>query len=90
VPDRLLEKLLFMAYRFSPVVDGFKHIVAYHCGDGVWVEVDVLLDGKAPLMQAHDVAETLQYCFEGLKDVDRAFVTVDYAVQGPQGHASLE
>lgn len=84
---RLQEKLTFLAYRFSPVVDGFKSIKAYHAGDGVWVEVDVLLDGSSNLIMAHDVAECLQYCFEGLKEVDRAFVTVDYTIKGPSGHA---
>lgn len=88
VSDRLQGKLMFLAYRFSPVVDGFKNIKAYHQGDGVWVEVDILLDGQASLLRAHDVAECLQYCLEGLKDVDRAFVTVDYTVRGPTGHAN--
>lgn len=77
VSDRLQRKLTFVAYRFSPVVSGFKNITAYHAGDGVWVEIDVLLDPKSPIIQAHDIAETLQYCLEGLGEVDRAFVTVD-------------
>lgn len=29
-----------------------------------------------PLEHTHDVAETLQYCMEGLSEVDRAFITV--------------
>jgi len=45
-------------------------------GDGVWVEVDLLLDEQTPLEHVHDVAETLQYCMEGLGEVDRAFVSV--------------
>lgn len=68
---------MFLAFRFSPVVDAFKTITAYHAGDGVWVEIDCLLDGRTPLKQAHDVAETIQYCAEGLGEVDRAFVTMD-------------
>lgn len=56
-------------------------------GEGVWCEVDLILDEKTPLEQAHDVAETLQYCLEGLNEVDRAFVTVDYSSIGPSGHA---
>ena len=59
------------------MVGGFKSITAYHAGDGVWVEVDILLDPQLPIIQAHDIAETLQYCLEGLSEVDRAFVTVD-------------
>ncbi len=46
-----------------------------------------MLDEKTRLNRAHDVAETLQYCLEGLEEVDRAFVMVDYTSQGPTGHA---
>lgn len=77
VEDSLQQKLTFLAYRFSPVVDGFKNLTAYHAGDGVWAEFDLLLEEKTPLRRAHDVAETLQYCAEGLNEVDRAFVTTD-------------
>lgn len=80
-------KLTYLAYRFSPVVDGFKSITAYHAGDGIWVEFDILLDENTRLHQSHDVAETLQYCAEGLDEVDRAFVTTDYSAGGPSGHA---
>ena len=69
------------------MVDAYKTITAYHAGDGVWVEIDVLLGKDTRLGRAHDVAETLQYCLEGLGEVDRAFVSVDYASQGPTGHA---
>lgn len=75
--DRTARKMLFMAYRFSPLVQGYKMVKAYHAGDGIWVEVDVLMDEKTPLKKTHDIAETLQYCMEGLKEVDRAFVTID-------------
>jgi cation diffusion facilitator family transporter len=75
--DRTNRKLMFMAYRFEPLVEGFKSIKAYHAGDGVCVEIDVLMPEDAPLRRCHDVAETLQYCLEGLSEVDRAFVTVD-------------
>lgn len=85
--DHTLKKLIYLAYRFAPVVAGFKNVTAYHAGDGVWVEFDVLLDEKTPLAKSHDIAETLQYCAEGLGIVDRAFVTTDYAASGPLGHA---
>ncbi|KAK3935713.1 hypothetical protein QBC46DRAFT_367380 [Diplogelasinospora grovesii] len=78
VSDALKKKLMFLAYRFSPVVEGFKTLTAYHAGDGVWVELDVLLDEKTPLPTAHDIAETLQYCYEG--------AGVDYSKLGPTGH----
>jgi divalent metal cation (Fe/Co/Zn/Cd) transporter len=75
--DRMERKLLFMAYRFAPLVEGFKSFKCYHVGDGVCVEIDVLMREDEPLGRCHDVAETLQYCLEGLKEVDRAFVTID-------------
>lgn len=77
-----------MCWRFSPVVGQYKSIRAYHAGDGAWVEVDLLLDQKTPLEHAHDLAETLQYCLEGLTEVDRAFVTCDYSTMGPAGHTA--
>lgn len=80
----LQKKLTFLAYRFSPLVRGFKSITAYHAGDGVWVEYDILLDEKTPLRRAHDVSETLQYCAEALPDVDRCFVTCDCTVSIPE------
>lgn len=86
VDDALQKKLMYLAFRFSPVVAGFKTLTAYHAGDGVWVELDILLDESTSLPLAHDIAETLQYCYESLQEVDRAFVTVDYSTLGPTGH----
>lgn len=85
--DQLTKKLMYLAYRFSPVVDGFKSVTAYHAGDGIWVEFDILLDEDTALHRSHDIAETLQYCCEGLDEVDRCFVTTDYSSAGPSGHA---
>ncbi|KIW72679.1 hypothetical protein PV04_00857 [Phialophora macrospora] len=87
VDDSLQKKLIYLAYRFSSVVSGFKSVTAYHAGDGVWAEFDILLDEKTPLRRTHDIAETLQYCCEALTEVDRAFVTTDYSVQNPGGHS---
>lgn len=104
VPPRLEKKMMYLAWRFSPVIDAYKTLTTYYAGDGIWVEVDILLDEKTPLPRAHDIAETLQYCYEGrrhmrissvmiltfigLEEVDRAFVTIDYSSLGPSGHAS--
>ncbi|KAH8891266.1 hypothetical protein GQ53DRAFT_794350 [Thozetella sp. PMI_491] len=85
--ERTQKKLMYMAYRFSHVIRGVKNIVAYHCGDRVWAEFDILLDGDTALHRSHDIAETLQYCAEALEEVDRAFVTTDYSSSGPVGHA---
>ena len=65
VDDRLLRKITFLAWRFAPIVGGYKTITAYHAGDGIWVEMDIMLDKDTKLGKAHDIAETLQYCLEG-------------------------
>jgi cation diffusion facilitator family transporter len=75
--EQLQKKLLYLCYRFSPVVDGFKSITSYHAGDGIWVEIDILLSDQAKLHSTHDIAETIQYTCEGLTEVDRCFVTCD-------------
>lgn len=83
-----LKKLTYLAFRFSPLVRGFKAITAYHAGDGIWVEYDILLDEKIPLRRSHDISETLQYCAEALPNVDRCFVTCDYSAENPSGHGA--
>lgn len=47
-----------------------------------------MLNEDTRLHRSHDVSETLQYCCEGLDEVDRAFVSVDYSSNGPTGHAA--
>jgi hypothetical protein len=42
------------------------------------VEVDVVMDENLPLKVTHDVGQTLQRKLEGLADVERAFVHIDY------------
>ncbi|KAK4934278.1 hypothetical protein LTR10_024403 [Elasticomyces elasticus] len=85
--SRLQKKLTYLAYRFSPLVAGFKNIHAYHMGDGVWAEFDLLLDEHVSVREAHDISQTLQYCAEALPEVDRAFVAIDYSAQNPAGHS---
>lgn len=50
-----MRKVFYMAWRFHPVVEGYKNLKAYHAGDGVWVECDVLLSPNTDLRHAHDL-----------------------------------
>ncbi|KAL1874041.1 adenylate kinase [Paecilomyces lecythidis] len=59
------KKLMYLAWRFSPVIDSYKSMTAYYLGDGIIVEVEITLDEKTPLPLAHDISQTIQYCFEG-------------------------
>lgn len=51
---------------------------AYHAGQRYYVEIDVIMDQDTPLKVSHDVSQSLQRKLEGLADVERAFVHVDY------------
>ncbi|EGY17911.1 cation diffusion facilitator 1 [Verticillium dahliae VdLs.17] len=56
----------------------YKQCRAYHAGQRYYVEIDVVMDEDTPLRISHDVAQELQRKVEGLGDVERAFVHVDY------------
>lgn len=51
---------------------------AYHAGQRYYVEVDIVMDGETPLRISHDISQSLQRKLEGLANVERAFVHVDY------------
>jgi divalent metal cation (Fe/Co/Zn/Cd) transporter len=51
---------------------------AYHNGQKYYVEIDIVMDESLPLKVTHDVGQTLQRKIEGLEDVERAFVHLDY------------
>ncbi|OMH84242.1 Metal tolerance protein 9 [Zancudomyces culisetae] len=53
-------------------------VKAYHAGEHLYVEVDVVMDRNTELWISHDVGESLQTKLENLKTVARAFVHVDY------------
>lgn len=51
---------------------------AYHAGNNLFVEVDIVLPPNMELRTSHDIGEALQQKLESLPDVERAFVHVDY------------
>jgi divalent metal cation (Fe/Co/Zn/Cd) transporter len=56
-------------------------IRAYHFGERFLVEAHVVLSEDTPLRQAHDVGEKLELMLEGLSDVERCFVHLDYETE---------
>ncbi|OLN85297.1 Metal tolerance protein 10 [Colletotrichum chlorophyti] len=54
---------------------------AYHAGQRYYVEIDIVMDETTPLRVSHDVSQELQRKVEGLADVERAFVHVDWEDQ---------
>jgi cation diffusion facilitator family transporter len=59
---------------------------AYHVGNRVYVEVDIVMHPDTTLKYSHDVGESLQVKLESLPDVERAFVHVDYEFEHKPEH----
>ncbi len=71
--------LLYLTMRFAKTIKSIQGCQAYHAGDKLNVEVDIVLDEGMTLRDSHDLGESLQYVLESVPSVDRAFVHLDYA-----------
>jgi divalent metal cation (Fe/Co/Zn/Cd) transporter len=71
--------LLYLTMRFAKTIKQIQGLQAYHAGDKLNVEVDIVLDEDTSLRDSHDLGESLQYVLESVPIVDRAFVHQDYA-----------
>ncbi|KAI1161403.1 hypothetical protein F5B18DRAFT_450186 [Nemania serpens] len=71
--------LLYLTMRFAKTIREIQGIQAYHAGDKLIAEVDIILDASTTLRDSHDLSESLGYVLESLPIVDRAFVHTDYA-----------
>ncbi|KAI1382342.1 hypothetical protein F4677DRAFT_23768 [Hypoxylon crocopeplum] len=71
--------LLYLTMRFANTIKQIQGLQAYHAGDKLNVEVDIILDASTPLRDSHDLSESLSYVLESVPIVDRAFVHCDYA-----------
>ncbi|KAF2738514.1 hypothetical protein EJ04DRAFT_549746 [Polyplosphaeria fusca] len=71
--------LLYLTMRFAKTIKQIQGLQAYHSGDKLNVEVDIVLDEGTSLRDSHDLGESLQYVIESVPYVDRAFVHLDYA-----------
>lgn len=78
--------LLYASYRFAESIKQITTLNAYHVGDRVMVEIDLVLDGTLSLKDSHDIGEALQYALETLPFVERAFVHLDYRTGNFTGH----
>lgn len=70
--------LLYLTMRFARTIRYIQGLQAYHAGDKLNVEVDIVLDEDMSLKDSHDLGESLQYVLESVPSVDRAFVHSDY------------
>lgn len=70
--------LLYLTMRFAHTIKSIQGLAAYHAGDKINVEVDIVLDETMSLRDSHDLGESLQYVLESVPGVERAFVHADY------------
>ncbi|KAL2756185.1 hypothetical protein ACRALDRAFT_1076505 [Sodiomyces alcalophilus JCM 7366] len=78
--------LLYLTMRFSTAIKQIQNLRAYHAGDRLFVEVDIVLSADMLLKDSHDLSEVITYFLESVPIVDRAFVHVDYATYNFQTH----
>ncbi|KAI0523809.1 hypothetical protein F5B22DRAFT_659561 [Xylaria bambusicola] len=71
--------LLYLTMRFAKTIRQIQGIQAYHSGDKLIAEVDIILDASTTLRDSHDLSESLSYVLESVPIVDRAFVHADYS-----------
>ncbi len=71
----------------SPAILSLDTVRAWHSGPRLIVEVDVVMDAAESLRATHDTAEALQTKLEGLPDVERAYVHVDYETEHAPEHS---
>jgi divalent metal cation (Fe/Co/Zn/Cd) transporter len=78
--------LLYLTMRFATSIRKIQNLRAYHAGDKLFVEVDIVLPANMPLKDSHDLSEVLTYFLESVPIVERAFVHVDYTSYNAPTH----
>jgi hypothetical protein len=53
--------LLYLTMRFAKTIKQIQGLQAYHAGDKLNVEVDIVVDESISLRDSHDLGESLQY-----------------------------
>lgn len=82
--------LLYLCMRFAKTIKQIQGLQAFHSGDFIHVEADIILDENTSLRDSHDLGESLQYVLESVPYVDRAFVHMDYASWNLPSHMRQE
>jgi len=66
--------LLYLTMRFARTIKSIQGLQAYHAGDKLNVEVDVVLDEGMTLRDSHDLGESLQYVLESVVSPFQAII----------------
>ncbi|EFA77681.1 putative cation efflux pump [Heterostelium album PN500] len=84
-----LQRLTYIAVSHSPEILKVDTCRAFHVGNNLFVEVDIVLPENMPLIRTHDIGESLQIKLESLPEVERAFVHVDYEFRHKPEHKRI-
>lgn len=78
-PPEFIARVRALAAQHSP-----QHLLevdcirAYHFGSRFNVELEIVLPADMTVLESHDIGLELQHKIEGLEEVERAFVHIDY------------
>lgn len=84
-PPSFINQLRELALKHHDLVS-VDVIRAYHFGQRYLVELEIMLPEDMSVKESHDIALMLQHKVEGLEEVERAFVHVDYALRAEPEH----
>jgi divalent metal cation (Fe/Co/Zn/Cd) transporter len=73
-----LRRVTFIALNSHPKFRNVDTVQAWYMGDGIYVELDMIVDPDLTVAEAHDMAEELQLTVEQMQDVERCYVHIDY------------
>ncbi|KAJ2724393.1 hypothetical protein GGI07_001994 [Coemansia sp. Benny D115] len=83
---QFLNQLTYIAMVHDARVLFVDTVRAYHVGEEMYVEIDIVMDENTPLYESHDVGESLQILVEKLPGVQRAHVHIDFDFNHPPEH----
>lgn len=75
--------LLYLTMRFAKTIKKIQGLQAYHSGDKLMVEVDIVLDENTHLRDSHDLGESLQYVLESVPNGRCSRLDLDQVLCGP-------
>lgn len=84
-PPTFINQLRELALKHHDLIS-VDVIRAYHFGQRYLVELEIMLPEDMSVKESHDIALMLQHKVEGLEEVERAFVHVDYALRAEPEH----
>ncbi|KAJ5553123.1 hypothetical protein N7494_002501 [Penicillium frequentans] len=76
----LVQEVVFLTLGHSDLILKVDTVRAYHWGDELVAEVDIVMAPDSSLRESHDISQELQDKIEMVEGFSRAFVHVDYEV----------